>query len=142
MAQIGWVYVAITLLFFIAPFGVLVGLGIYFMARRIQKMMEKRSPSWALNANFQLSAFALIIALVSATLGSTMALSDNTYIVYQNFQSLIHAFSLVGSETISLMTEGASLSADALGSFSGTTDTNLLDNWDYLSGETYSGNAR
>lgn len=65
--QFGWLYVALVALFFLAPLGTFVAVFGIATARLLRRAVEKRAPDVALNANFQITGFLTIFAVVSAT---------------------------------------------------------------------------
>lgn len=103
--QFGWLYFALLTLFFIAPLGAFLSILGIAVARLAQRFMEKRSPEMALNANFQITGFLTVFAVISTTFALTFARGDNVSIVYSNFRSVINAVSMIASESSALIIE-------------------------------------
>lgn len=113
--QFWWIYLILILLFFLAPFWVLVAWIILFLREWFMKIISKINPKIKMNFNFQLWSFASIFASLALIIWWSAWYKDNIYWVYENFKSGINALILPANQSLALIAwELSFLKADLL----------------------------
>lgn len=113
MMQYWWLFIFLTLIFFIAPAWVIIWAIIIAIKEAVTKTIWKIKPEIKMNLNFGISSFASIIWVSAIILWSTVWYKDNINNIYSNFKWAINAITLPASETLRLIaTDLSYLKAD------------------------------
>lgn len=129
MMQYWWLYILVFLLFFIAPFWVLIAGLIFFIKDMILKIISKINPKIKMNLNFQIWWFASSLWVVAVLLWGTVWYKDNINSIYENFRWTINAITLPANESLRLIASDLSFLKTDLLNFN-NLDSNLWSIYD------------
>ncbi len=126
--QFWWIFLIFLIVSFVFPFWVFLSFMILFVRKIIIKIISKLNPRLKLSLNFQLGSFALIIAIFSIALWSTIWFKDNISLTYNNFRWVFNVIILPTKETLKIFFYNIKLNAD-INWFWGRKE-NMINFWD------------
>ncbi|MCT4616584.1 MAG: hypothetical protein N4A38_00045 [Candidatus Gracilibacteria bacterium] len=103
--QYGWLILASLVLFFVAPFGIIIAFGIVLLKDAISKAIEKINPEIKMNMNFQITSYASALGVMALVFGGTVGLEDNLKLTYSNFKGFINGITVPSYEAMQIISD-------------------------------------
>lgn len=98
--QFWWLMILILIIWFIAPFGILLAFFILIIREIILQIIWKLDPKIKMSLNFQIWTFASILWVSALILAITIWYNKNIDIIYDKFSYVINSITLPTSESL------------------------------------------